>query len=275
MVTSFAAPTALNPVPLIASTEPGTSTSGTMVVMTGPLPAVTVTVAKPNLPLNVCALTLVVPMPRAVARPCSDTPTISPTSAIHTIVPPVSGSPAAFRSVALNVSVSPNPSVAVAGSTVTVATVSTTVASAVADLPSTVALMLAVPAAIARTRPCADTTATALSLVVHATGQPCTRPPVPLRTRASSDRESPCCNVNEADGPMATLTTVSRTVIVAVSPLPSTVAVMRVRPPFSAVTTPSATVATFTLSLVHTTVRPVSVTPRSSFSVAVSAPVLP
>ncbi len=130
------------------------------------------TVAVPLWPSQV-AVSVAVPAATPVTRPFAEI--VATAGALLAQVPtrPANGLPAESRGVALSCTVAPMRMVAAAGLTVTAATGTTdTVTVAVPLCPSLVAVSVAAPAAIAATRPLAETVATAGALLAHATARP-------------------------------------------------------------------------------------------------------
>jgi hypothetical protein len=132
---------------------------------------VTVTLAVPDFP-SLVAVIVALPAATAVASPVPDTVAAAVLLDAHVIVRPVSVFPDASFSVAVNCCVPPACSDADAGDSVTVATGACTVMLDVPVFPSLVAVMVAVPAATAVTRPELDVVATLLLLVDHVTVRP-------------------------------------------------------------------------------------------------------
>src|SRR5438445_2203856 len=142
--------------------------------------------------------------------------------------------------------------------------------------PSLVAVIEAKPAPTAVTSPLGLTVATALLLDAHVTVRPVrTLSPVSLRVAASCC-VAPTWRLAFAGLTVTDATGTGGTVIAAVPLLPSLVAVIAAEPVATAGTTPPAlTVATAGASLAHVTERPMSVSPRASFRVAVSCGAAP
>jgi hypothetical protein len=163
------------------------------------------------------------------------------------------------------------------GATVTVATgAGVTVTADVADLPSLVAVIVAVPGATPVTTPAPDTVAAAVLLEVHATVRSVTTVPFTSLTVATRVVVFPAMMLAVV-GATATLATGMLVTVTAELPLlPSLVAVTVAVPEATPVTTPlDETVATPVLLDDHTTVRSSTVTPFASFTVTVKAVVCP
>src|SRR2546426_881420 len=138
-------------------------------VMTG---AVTVIVALPLWP-SLVAVMVAEPVATAVTTPLGLTVATAGASLAHVTERPVSVSPLAPLSVAVNCGVAPTGRLSLAGATVTEATgTGVTVIAAVPLWSSLVAVIVAEPVATAVTTPLALTVATAGALLAHATGRP-------------------------------------------------------------------------------------------------------
>jgi len=133
---------------------------------------VTVTVAVPLCP-SLVAVIVAAPCPCAVTSPLLLTVAIPAALVLHDTVRPESGFPAESRGVAVNCRVWPTVRLRLAGLTVTDATGTTTTATVTeADFPSLVAVIVAVPAALAVTSPLLLTVTTPAALVLHDTVRP-------------------------------------------------------------------------------------------------------
>src|SRR6266571_3441115 len=175
--------------------------------------------------------------------------------------------------------VAPTSIVPVAGLTSTVATgTAFTVTAELPLFPSLVAVMVTgPPAALPVTRPFASTVARVALLVPHVTVRPVSALPAASFGVAVSCSVVPTITL-AGDGVTSTdATGAGVTVRLDVPLLPSLVAVMTTGPPtLLPVTRPFASTVARVASLVpHVTVRPVSVLPFASFSVAVSCSVMP
>jgi hypothetical protein len=241
----------------------------TLTVVTGA--AVTVRAALPLLP-SLVAVMFTVPALTAVTSPVSETVAAAVLSELQVIVRPVRTPPLASRSVA-KACVVPTASMVVAASaTLTDATgAAVTVNIALPALPSLVAVMLAVPAATAVTRPVLDTVATAVLSELHATARPLSVPPLPSSVIAVA------CAVSTAVmevGVRATVTDATGTAVTVMDafPLfPSLVAVIIAVPMDNVVTSPVLeTIATTVLPDAQVISRPVSSAPAASRAIAVA-----
>lgn len=153
----------------------------TMLAMAG---AGTVTVA---VPLAVPERAVIVALPAATPVTTPDEETVA-TAVL--LLDQVTGAPDitvpfASRTVADSVDVVPIGTVTLPGATVTLAGVGAfTVTDADADLPSLVAVMVAVPGATPVTTPFADTVATDAAPLVHVTARPVSTLPLPSLSTA-------------------------------------------------------------------------------------------
>jgi hypothetical protein len=190
---------------------------------------------------------------------------------------PVSAFPDASRALAVSACVPPTARLAVAGETLTDATGTwVTSTAAVPFTPSTVAVMVALPAATAVTTPSVLTVATAGALLAHVTWRPVSALPAASRALAVSCCVPPTTSVVVTGDTVTAATGAVATVTVAEPVTPSTVAVMVEVPAATAVTTPCAlTVATEAALLVHDTARPVKAFPDASRALAVNCWVAP
>jgi hypothetical protein len=133
-----------------------------MVSIFAPVTAVTVTRAVPVF-VSLVAVIVAAPAPTPVTRPLAETVAKPVFDELHVTNRPVSVAPPASRVVAISCTVPPTVTLFVAGVTVTVATgaatTAVTTAEAVPVFVSLVAVIVAVPAPTAVTRPLADTVA--------------------------------------------------------------------------------------------------------------------
>jgi len=151
-----------------------------------------------------------------------------------------------------------------------------TVTLAVPFLPSLEAVIVAVPAATAVTRPLLFTPATAALLVAHVTARPESVFPPASFVVAVSCTVWPTCALAVAGLTVTDATGTTVTVIDAPPACPSLVAVMVAAPVATALTRPLLlTVATAALLVVHVTRRPVNGLPPASFGIAVSCTFCP
>ncbi len=134
-----------------------------------------------------------------------------------------------------------------------------TVSTAVPDLVSDVAVIVALPAPIAVTTPVALTVATAVLELVQVTTRPVSTLLEASRATAVACVLSPIATVGAANVTVTVATGSAVTEMSAVPLWPSLVAVIVAVPTASDVTRPLAfTVATAVLELLHVTARPVS-----------------
>src|SRR6266705_1787769 len=187
------------------------------------------------------------------------------------IVRPESGLPLASSGVAVSCWVPPTKIVAAVGLTVSDATGIVTVTAAVALLPSLVAVTFAVPAATAVTSPLASTGATPAASVDHVMTRPVRTLPSASWSVAVICCVAPTPTVAAVGLTLTDATGAGFTVIAALPPFPSLVAVIFAAPGATAVTRPAfETVATAGLSLDHVTIRPLNRLPLASYRLAVS-----
>src|SRR6266568_684837 len=202
------------------------------------------------------------PLPLTVATPGA--------SVDQVIARPESGLPLASSGVAVSCCVPPTRIVALVGLKLTDATGTMTVIAALPLLPSLVAVMVAVPAASAVTSPLPFTVATPGASL----DQVIVRPESGLPLASSGVAVScwvPPTTIVAAVGLTVSDATGIVTVMAAVAPLPSLVAVIFAAPGATAVTRPAfETVATAGLSLDHVTIRPLNRLPLASYRLAVS-----
>jgi hypothetical protein len=226
--------------------------------------------------VSLVAVIVVAPAPTAVTRPFSSTVAAAGLLEVHAIARPVRTLLAASLSVGVSccVGVIPRTKLAEVGLRVTVATgASVTVIEDVPVLVSLVAVIVAVPAARAVTKPFASTVAAVASLEVHASARLVRTLPFTSVSVAVS-----CCvgvipTTRLAEGGLTAtaLTGATVTVIEDVPVFVSLVAVIVVAPAPTAVTNPFAsTVAADMLFEVQRTVRPPSGLPLASVRFAVS-----
>jgi len=137
--------------------------------------------------LSLVAVITAVPGPTAVMRPFPSTATTFASLVDHVTLLPVSGTPFSSSSVAVSCCDWPIRSVAVGGSTVTVATAGgVTVMFAVPDCPSASAVMTADPAAMPVTRPDDEVVAIWSALLDQVTVRPSSGCPAASSVLASS-----------------------------------------------------------------------------------------
>src|SRR5881396_2431009 len=143
-------------------------------------------------------------------------------------------------------------------------------------LPSLVAVIVAVPAALPVTSPLAVTVATAVLLLPQLTVRPDNGLPFASFGVAVSCTVWPTCTDAVLGLTVTDATGTVLTVIVAVPPCPSLVAVIVAEPDVTPVTSPlPLTVATAVLPLAQVIVRPESESPFASFGAAASCIVWP
>ena len=262
----------------VACVVPPTVTDGTarltLTAATGT--AVTASRALPLLP-SLAAEMMVAPTVSAVTRPAADTVATAGFELVHTIVRPVSTLFAASRAVAvawvvprtmMDVSVRATPTVAIG--------TGTTVTTAVPTTPSTVALITALPGAMARTRPVLETMAAVLFPERHSTARPVSTPPALSRTVTARSPVSPAMIETLAGDTSTRITAGDRTVMVAVANRPSDAANTRPVPGARPTTVPSgAAMKTLGAPEVHVTGRCDSVPPPASSTAAVSRAAAP
>lgn len=242
----------------------------------------TVTVAVPDFP-SLVAVIVTVPAATAVTTPDVVTAAILLSPDDHATSRPVSVFPLASCVTAVSVSDDPIESCDDAGVTTTDATGTgagaLTVTCAVPTFPSLVAVIVAVPDAIAVTTPDALTVAVCGALDAQTTPRPASAFPLASYATAFSVSEAPTesCDVVGATTTDATGTGAGAlTVICALPTLPSLVAVMVAVPAAFAVTTPDAlTVAVCGALEAQTRLRPASAFPFASYVMAVSVIVPP
>lgn len=159
---------------------------------------------------------------------------------VHVKVRPVSTFPAASRAVAVKTTVPLTLMLADGGDTDTLATGGgDTVTIAVPDLPSLVAVMVAVPVATAVTSPLVLTRALAESDVAHVTTRPATACPLPSSVDAPNCWVAPMASVTAA-GVTDTLATGTGITVSEAWPVrPLAVAMIDTCPAAIAVTTPA------------------------------------
>src|SRR6266567_243891 len=187
------------------------------------------------------------------------------------IVRPESGLPLASSGVAVSCWVPPTKIVAAVGLTVSDAMGIVTVMAAVALLPSLVAVTFAEPAATAVTSPLPSTVATPAASVDHVMTRPVRTLPTASWSVAVICCVAPTPTVAAAGLTLPDATGAGFTVMAALPPFPSLVAVIFAAPGATAVTRPAfETVATAGLSLDHVTIRPLNRLPFASYRLAVS-----
>jgi hypothetical protein len=164
-----------------------------------------------------------------------------------------------------------------AGETLTVATgTAVTVTVAVAERPSLVAVMVALPVAFAVTTPVFETVATLVLLLDQATVRPVSVLLLASRSVAVSACVAPTVILGAVGETLTLETATAVTVIATVVDLPPLAAVIVALPAVTAVTIPALeTVATELLLLVQVTVRPAKVLLRESRTVAINDCVAP
>ena len=241
----------------------GTDAEGgaTWIVASGP--AVTVSVAVPDIP-SLVAVIVVLPTPEPVATPDADTVATAVLLDVQVTVRPVSVVPFASFNVAVNVDVEPLATVAVVGATVTVATgTAVTVTVPEPETPSLVAVIVAVPGINPKTAPDAGfTVATSVLLELHVTARFVTTAPLASFTTAVKVVLPPVV-ILALGGDTTTLPMGGTSTFTVVEPdFPSLVAVIVVVPGVPPVTTPvDDTVAMAVLLDAHVTTRFVTTVP--------------
>src|SRR5947199_1191341 len=190
---------------------------------------------------------------------------------------PDNGLPLASFGVAVSCTVWPTCTDAVLGLTVTDATGTVlTVIVAVPLCPSLVAVIVAAPAVTPVTSPLPLTVATAVLLLAQLTGRPDNGLPFASLGVAASCTVWPACTDAVAGLTATDATGTVLTVIVAVPPCPSLVAVIVAVPALTPVTSPlPLTVATAVLLLAQLTARPDNGLPFASPGLAASCTVWP
>src|SRR3989449_7042207 len=154
------------------------ATARSLTVPGGVAAAITVTSAVPLLP-SLVAVIVAVPAATPVTNPLPLTVATETLLVAHVTTRPLKGLPLASLGVAVNCTVAPTVTLAVAGLTVTDATGTVvTVTAAVPLLPSLVAVMVAEPAATPVTRPLPVTAATTVLLLAQVTDRPLNGAPV-------------------------------------------------------------------------------------------------
>jgi hypothetical protein len=266
----------VKPVPVIVAAEASVSVAGVMDVIERLAAAVTVTLAIPDLS-SLVAVIVAVPAATPVTTPVAETVATPVLDELHVVVLPVRVPPTASLRVAVSVWVAPTPTLAADGATVTLATGTiVTVIVALPDLPSLVAVAVAVPAAIPVTTPTLDTLATLAFDEVHVTVRPISAfPPASLGVAVSAC-VAPTLTF-ATDGATVTVATGGGVTVMADAPdLASLVAVIVALPAATAVTRPPVlTRALVESDVVHATTRPVSGIPPPSSVAAVSCCVAP
>ena len=204
---------------------------------------------------SMVAVTVTVPVASAVTRPVAEMVASAGSELAHETARPVSDTPCASRAAAASCSVRPTKRLFCSVVIATEATGRSTVTTAVASTPSTVAVSTVLPGAMAVTTPLAPIDATDGLDDDHTTGRPVTDTPFASRADAVTCCVMPTDSV--ADGGVTrTVATGSTTVMAATPDLPSTVAVMEAVPLAMPVTVPSAfTVAMVGAELVHVIAR--------------------
>src|SRR6266516_7747077 len=228
--------------------------------------AMTVIAVLPLLP-SLVAVMVAVPAASAVTSPLPFTVATPGASLDQVIVRPESGFPLASSSVAVSCCVAPAYIDAVAGLTLTEATgTGFTVIAAAALFPSLVAVMFAEPAATAVTSPLASTVATPAASVDHVMTRPVRTLPSASWSVAVICCVAPTPTVAAVGLTLTDATGAGFTVMAALPPFPSLVAVIFAAPGATAVTRPAfETVATAGLSLDHVTIRPLNRLPLASY----------
>ncbi len=246
----------------------------TAIVATGT--GASVTTAVPDFP-SLEAVIVAVPTATAVTSPDALTVARVASDVDQLNVRPVSAVPAASASAALNCCVAPTTTVGAAGVTVIDATgTGATVTTAVPGLPSLVAEIVAVPAAIAVTSPEPLTVARDASDVDQIVVRPVSVPPPASSRAAISCCVAPTATVGAAGVTVIDATGTGASVTTAVPDFPSLVAVIVAVPTAAAVTNPEAlTVALVASDDAQLIVRPGSTVPPTSKSVALSCCVVP
>src|SRR5437867_4016712 len=237
---------------------------------------VTVIVEGPLFP-SLVAVIVAVPAALPVTSPLAVTVATAVLLLPQLTVRPDNGLPFASFGVAVSCTVWPTCTDAVLGLTVTDATGTVlTVIVAVPLCPSLVAVIVAAPAVTPVTSPLPLTVATAVLLLAQLTGRPDNGLPFASLGVAASCTVWPACTDAVAGLTVTDATGTVLTVIVAVPPCPSLVAVIVAVPALTPVTSPPPlTVATAVLLLAQLTARPANGLPFASLGVAASCTVWP
>jgi hypothetical protein len=186
--------------------------------------AATVTGAVPTTPSTV-AVIVAEPAATAVTTPVAEMLATAVFDELHVTGRPVSTFPAASRALAVSCCVPPTSRLADGGDTLTTATgTGDTVTAAAPVTPSTVAEIVALPAATAVTIPVAETLATAVFDEIHVTGRPIRTFPAASRALAVSCCVPPTNRPEAAGDTLTDATGTGRTVMAAVATNPSTCA---------------------------------------------------
>jgi hypothetical protein len=184
----------------------------------------TVRTATPDTPSTVAA-TVAEPAATAVTTPVAETLATAVFDELHVTGRPVRRFPAASRALAVSCCVPPTTRLADEGDTLTAATgTGETVTAAAPVTPSTVAEIVAFPAATAVTIPVAETLATAVFDEIHVTGRPIRTFPAASRALAVSCCVPPTNRPEAAGDTLTDATGTGRTVMAAVATNPSTCA---------------------------------------------------
>jgi hypothetical protein len=230
----------------------------------------TVRVALPVFP-SLIAMICTEPGPMAVTFPVGDTVATAALPELHVTLRPVKMLPPASRVVAVACVVCPTMIDVEARETVTSATgTGTTVTEDAPVIPSLVAVIVALPSAIALTKPLVDTLAIDGASDVHVKVRPLKTLLFASLVSAANWRLVPMTTF--ADGGLTiTAATLGITVSGALPVWPPLVARICAEPAVTAVTTPVCeTIATGVLSELHVMVRPVSTLPPASRTIAVA-----
>jgi hypothetical protein len=233
------------------------------------------TVDVPVLP-SLVAVIVAVPVPTPVTTPVAETVAIAVALELHVTMRPVSVLPPASFVMAVNACVVPATTLAETGLTVTVATgTGTTLTVAVPVFPSLVAVIVAVPRATPLTKPPEVTVAMPVLSELHVMARPVRTAPFASRVVAVRVAVAAIKTFVVGGATVTVLTGAGVTVTVAVPLFVSLVAVIVAVPCVTPVTTPvDETVATAVLLELQATCRSVTTVPFTSFTVALSDPVV-
>lgn len=255
-------------------TKSATDAGATTTEATGT--ADTVTTAVPDLP-SLVAVIVMLPGANAVTRPAADTVATDGFDDPQITERPVRVPPVPSLGTAESAKVVPTTTLLELGETTTEATgAAVTVTVEIAERPSIVTSILAVPTPIPVTTPAPETVATAGAVVDQLAGRPARELPPASLAVATIVRVAPISNETDVGVTTTDHTGTTDTVIDEVPRTPSEVAVTMAVPGATAVTRPVPdTVATAGVPEPHRTERPASGAPPASFGAAVSWAVAP
>jgi len=241
----------------------------TVMVLTGA--CVTVTVAEPLL-VSLVAVIVAVPIATPVTTPLEETVAAAALLEVHVTTRSVTTVPFTSFTTTLRPAVVVAGTLIDGGDTATLPTgIVVTVTEAVPDLPSLVAVIVAIPEPTPVTTPLDDTVAIALLLVVQATDRPVRTAPLWSRNVAASVVVCPASTVAVGGVTVTVATGLGCTVTVVVPVFPSLVAVIVALPSPTPLTSPALeTLAMLGLLEVHVTGRSFAGAPFTSVSVAES-----